>query len=96
MDAPLREDYRPRWVWATVLLLLPLLLTSLGFVGVWPQPIISLRVASYAPRLAVAISLCGMAAALIIRRRQPVLGVAFAGLAVSLTGYLVLLWAQGD
>lgn len=92
--AHIREQYQPCWIWAVSFVLVPVLLTALGFAGIWPQPVIPLAVASNAPRLSVLIALCGTVAA-VIRRRGPAVGLTMIGLVASVGGYLLLAWVQG-
>jgi hypothetical protein len=92
--AHIREKYQPHWVWAALFVLTPLLLTTVAFMGIWAQPIIPLAVAAHAPRIAVFLSVCGVAAAA-VRRRRLALGITAVGLAVSIGGYLLLLWLGG-
>jgi hypothetical protein len=89
----IREEYEPHWVWAAAFVLAPLLLTAVAFMGIWPQAVIPLAVAAYAPRVAVFLSLCGVAAAA-VRRRRLAFEITAAGLAISTAGYLLLVWLQ--
>ena len=90
----IREQYQPCWVWAVSFVLVPILLTAIGFAGIWPQPVIPLSLASNAPRLSILIALAGTVAAL-IRRRRLALGLTLLGLAASVGGYALLAWVQG-
>jgi hypothetical protein len=94
VQARIRDQWQPSWIWGVSFLLIPLLLTAVGFMGIWHQPVIPLTVASNAPRLAVLISLWGMVAA-IARRRRLAVGLTTLGLACSVGGYLLLAWVQG-
>ena len=90
----IRDKYQPHWLWAACFLVAPFVLTASAFMGIWAQPVIPLRLAIYGPRVAVLISIGGIAAAL-FRRRRLATGIAMLGLAISFGGYLVLLWLQG-
>lgn len=81
----------PHWLWATCCILVPFCLTALGFLGLSPELLVPLNVAAAAPRLAVLVSLGGLAAAVIHRRRATV-GIAAFGAAASVSGLLLLMW----
>jgi len=83
--------YQPHWLWATCFLFAPFALMVLGFVGIWPQPLIPLSFAELGPRLAVLLSLIGIAAAL-VRRKRITFGIVGLGGAMTGAGYLLLSW----
>jgi hypothetical protein len=85
------EKYQPHWLWATCFIFVPFCLTALGFLGISRTSFISLRVATLAPQLAVLVSLGGILAAS-IRRRRLAFGIAALGLAISVGGLLLLVW----
>jgi hypothetical protein len=87
----LGEKYQPHWLWATCFIFVPFCLTALGFLGISRNSFISLRVAELGPQLALLVSLGGIAAAS-IRRRRVAFGIAALGLAVSVGGFLLLVW----
>jgi hypothetical protein len=85
------ERYQPHWLWAVCFVLAPFCLTALGFMGIWPQPLIPLGVAESAPRVALVISLIGVGAA-IVRRKATAIALAALGFVIALGGYLLLSW----
>ena len=85
------EKYQPHWLWATCFVLAPFCLTALGFIGIWPQPLIPLGVAESGPRLALVISLIGVGAAF-VRCKATAFAVTGLGFVVALGGYLLLFW----
>jgi hypothetical protein len=85
------QKYQPHWSWAVMLLLVPGVLIALGFAGLHTGSRISYGIAATAPKVAVLVSLGGVAAAL-ARRRRAAAAVAFAGLTLSGVGFLLLLW----
>jgi hypothetical protein len=90
-DARFGEKYQPHWMWATCFIFVPFCLTALGFLGISRGSFVSLRVAALGPQLAVLVSLGGIVAASIHRRKLAV-GIAALGLAISVGGFLLLLW----
>ena len=85
------NNTQPHWFWGVCFVLLPFCLTALGFVGIYRGAFISFGVASLAPRLAVVLSLSGLTAAVLRRRRVPIL-ITMLGVAISLSGLLLLMW----
>ena len=90
---PIGVKYQPHWLWAACFLFAPFCLTAVGCLGIWPQPVISLRYAETAPRVAIFISVIGIVAAL-IRRERAVLAVTGLGLVIAVGGYLYLVWVS--
>jgi len=86
-----QEKYQPHWFWALTFVLIPLILIVVGFLGSALGSVVPLSVAIAAPKLAVVVAVIGMAAALIRRRKVPI-ELAVIGLALSVSGYLLLFW----
>ena len=83
--------YEPHWLWAVTFVGAPLVLIVTGFLGMPIGSSVPLRVAESSPLLAVMLTAIGMGAA-VIRRRKVLIQLAGIGLAISVTGYLLLLW----
>ena len=88
---PCGERYQPHWLWAACFVFVPLCLTALGFIGIWPQSLIPLGVAETAPRLALVISLIGVSAA-VVRGKATAFALTGLGFAIALGGYGLLSW----
>ena len=86
-----KDDYEPHWLWAIVFVLVPLVLTVISFLGLPLGSSVPLGVAVMSAKVSLMIAAIGIGAAVIRRRKVPI-QVAGTGLAISLTGYLLLLW----
>jgi hypothetical protein len=84
-------DYQPHWLWALLLIFVPLILITISVGGIAVGSAISYPVAETAPVLAVTISCIGMAASL-LRRRKVLIAIAAIGLTISVGGFLMVLW----
>lgn len=87
----LRDRYQPHWVWAVVLVLVPLCLILTAFLGLSIGSPVPFDVAAIAPRLALGISTGGMAVAAVRARRIPLL-IATTGLVMTVAAFLLLVW----
>ncbi len=91
-SARFREDYQPHWFWAVMLILVPALLMVIGFLGLEiGSSIISPPLGAAAPRIALILSVAGMGAAF-VRRRRAVIDIAAVGLILTGVGFSLLLW----
>ena len=88
-----RNEYEAHWFWAVTFVLAPIALLAVGFLGLLIGSSVPLRVAETSPKAALTLAAIGIGAALIRRRKRPI-QVAGTGMAISLVGYLWLLWVS--
>jgi len=86
-----REDYEPHWLWAVTFVLVPLVLIVISFLGLPLGSSVPLDVAVTSPKMSLMIAAIGIGAAGIRRRKVPI-QLAAIGLAISGSGFLLLLW----
>ena len=85
------EKYQPHWVWGLAFVLVPLLLTAIGFLGVSIGSPIPLGLASISPKAAVVIAASGVALAVYHRRKVPI-EIAGTGAVLTAIGFVLLRW----
>ena len=84
-------DYQPHWLWAVILILIPLILDAISFWGIPIGSRIPYGVAGTAPAVALVISCVGMAVSL-LQGHRVLISLAAIGLTISTGALLMLLW----
>ena len=94
-DAAIGSRRVAHWAWFLVLVAAPSVLMLIALAGLGLGSPVSVPVAETTPRVALGISLAGLIASL-ISRRKPVIAMAGIGILISATAYALLYWLSRE